>query len=254
MTVRVTPRNRALDWLVARPIAHRGLHDRPQGIVENTASAFAAAIAGNFAIECDVQLTADGEAVVFHDETLERLTESQGWVKNLSAAEMRALAIRDSNDRVQTLAALLEQVAGKVPLLIELKSHWDRNDALAARAIHILRNYSGPHGLMSFDPDMVEAVRARSPSTVRGIVADRAVDEYYDLLPLERRLELRGFSHAGRTEPHFISFYFRDLPFAPVTELHRTGHPVISWTIRSPEDAALARRNSDQVTFEGFLP
>jgi glycerophosphoryl diester phosphodiesterase len=250
----MTPQAPSLDWLVARPIAHRGLHDISRGIVENTASAFAAAIAGGFAIECDVQIAADGEAMVFHDETLERLTESQGWVKNLPTTEMRKLTIRNSRDRVQTLAELLDQVNGKVPLLIELKSHWDGNCALVTRALDVLQNYGEAHSLMSFDPDIIEAVRMRSPSTVRGIVADRGIDEHYNLLPLERRLELRNFSHVGRTEPHFVSFYFRDLPFAPVTGLRGTGHPVISWTIRSPEDASIARRYSDQIIFEGFLP
>ncbi|HUR43648.1 MAG TPA: glycerophosphodiester phosphodiesterase family protein [Aestuariivirga sp.] len=244
----------ALDWLVARPIAHRGLHDISQGILENTASAFAAAIAGGYAIECDLQLTADGEAVVFHDETLERLSPSKGWVKNLTSAEMRKLALRNSSDHIQTLAELLEQVNGKVTLLIELKSHWDGNDALATRALDVLRGYRGPHCLMSFDPDVVEAVRRQSPLTVRGMVADRGIDEYYNRLPPERRIELRNFSHVRRTQPNFISFYFRDLPFAPVTELRGSGCPVISWTIRSSDEAALALNHSDQMTFEGFLP
>ncbi len=244
----------ALDWLVARPVAHRGLHDISRGIVENTASAFAAAIAGDYAIECDLQLTADGEAVVFHDETLERRCEGQGWVKNFATADLRKLAIRNSTDCVQTLAEILEQVGGKVPLFIELKSHWDGDDALAERALDVLRGYPGPHCVMSFDPDLVEALRRRSPLTVRGIVSDRGIDEYYNFLPLERRLELRSFSHVARTEPHFVSFYFRDLPFAPVTKLRKTGCPVISWTIRSTEEAVLALQHSDQVTFEGFLP
>ena len=243
-----------LDWLVARPIAHRGLHDFAKGIIENTRSAFTAAIAGGYAIECDVQLTGDGEAIVFHDETLERLTAGEGWVRNLTTPDMRNLTIRRSNDRVQTLGELLEQIEGKVPLMIELKSHWDGNDALVKRAVETLRNYSGCHALMSFDPDMVETIRLFSPTTTRGIVADRGIDEYYNFLPLERRLELRGFSHVARTQPHFVSFYFGDLPFAPVTALRQAGTPVISWTIRSPEEAAMALRQSDQVTFEGYLP
>lgn len=243
-----------LGWLVARPIAHRGLHDFSKRIIENTASAFAAAIAGNYAIECDIQLTADGEAVVFHDETLERLTDGEGWVKNLTASAMQKLTIRGTHDRVQTLGELLDQVDGRVPLLIELKSHWDGNIALVKRALETLRNYSGPHALMSFDPDMVEALRRLSPATTRGIVADRGIDEYYNFLPLERRLELRSFSHVTRTQPHFASFYFGDLPFAPVAKLRDAGTPVISWTIRSPEEAAMALRHSDQVTFEGYLP
>lgn len=254
MSMRFTPQLRALDWLVARPIAHRGLHDKTNGVIENTASAFAGAIARNFAIECDLQITADGEAVVFHDETLERLTGSPGRVKDLTAAEMKKQTILNSKDGVQTITELLDQVDGKVPLLIELKSHWDGDDKLVARALDILRDYRGPYCLMSFDPGAIEAVRVQSPHTVRGIVADRAVDDYYNMLPLARRLELRSFSHLARTQPHFISFDFRDLPFAPITEFRQAGHPVISWTIRTPEQASMARRHSDQVTFEGFLP
>lgn len=251
--MRFSPQMRALDFLVNRPIAHRGLHDKVNGIIENTASAFAAAIDGEYAIECDLQLTSDGEAIVFHDERLDRLTDAKGWVKDLTAAEMKEVEIRGSSDRVQTLDELLEQVDGRVPLVIELKSHWDRDDALVTRALDVLQDYAGPHCLMSFDPDIIEAVRVQSPETVRGIVADRAVDSFYASLPMDRRLELRTFSHMDRTAPHFISFHFSDLPWAPVTRFRDAGNPVITWTIRSPEQAALARRYSDQITFERFL-
>lgn len=259
MSGRFIPRRGELDFLVRRPIAHRGLHDRTLGVVENSASAFAAAITHKYAIECDLQLTADGEAVVFHDERLDRLTESTGWVHERTAAQMKAFVLRGTQDRAQTLAELLHQVHGQVPLVIEIKTHWKRDHRLAWRALEVLRGYDGPHCLMSFDPDVVEALRLRSPQTLRGIVADRTVDPEYNLLPLARRIELRAMSHfsrtvpeMGRTQPHFISYHFRDLPWAPVTAFRHAGHPVISWTIRSAEQAAQARRYSDQITFEGF--
>ena len=239
-------------FITARPIAHRGLHDISRGIVENTASAFAGAIAGGYAIECDLQLTRDGEAVVFHDDHLERLTEGRGMVKDLTVADMKGLAIRRSLDRVQTLGELLAQVQGQVPLVIEIKSHWDGDQRLAARTLEVLENYRGPHCLMSFDPDVVEALRRMSPGTIRGIVAERAFDSYYDALPFRTQMELRCFSHISRTQPDFVSFYFSDLPWAPVTALRATGMPVISWTIRSAGEAWTALRHSDQVTFEGF--
>jgi glycerophosphoryl diester phosphodiesterase len=239
-------------FLTARPIAHRGLHDYAKGVVENTATAFTAAIAHGYAIECDLQLTKDGEAVVFHDEHLDRLTEGSGMVKDLTAAEMRALTIRNSKDHVQTLAELLAQVKGQVPLIIELKSHWDGDERLAARALQILSGYEGPHAVMSFDPDVVAAVRRISPQTIRGIVAERAFDSYYDFLPLKVQMELRTFSHVSRTRPDFASLYFGDLPWAPVTALRAAGLPVITWTIRSEAEAWTARRHSDQITFEGF--
>ena len=239
-------------FITARPIAHRGLHDLSRGIVENTASAFAGAIAGGYAIECDLQLTRNGEAVVFHDDHLERLTEGRGMVKDLTVADMKGLAIRRSLDRVQTLGELLAQVQGQVPLVIEIKSHWDGDQRLAARTLEVLENYRGPHCLMSFDPDVVEALRRMSPGTIRGIVAERAFDSYYDALPFRTQMELRCFSHISRTQPDFVSFYFSDLPWAPVTALRAAGMPVISWTIRSAGEAWTALRHSDQVTFEGF--
>jgi glycerophosphoryl diester phosphodiesterase len=192
--------------------------------------------------------------MVFHDETLDRITTQSGPVRGRSTAELKRAPLTAGHDRIQTLAELLEQVDGRVPLVIELKSHWDGGDALVARALAVLENYRGPYGLMSFDPDLVEALRRRSPATVRGLTADRATDPYYDFLPPERLLELRNFSHLVRTEPHFISFDYLGLPYASVSEFRASGHPVITWTIRSPEAAAIARRYCDQITFEGFRP
>ena len=247
------PAARAVGFITARPIAHRGLHDYARGIVENTASAFAAAIEKGYAIECDLQITSDGEAVVFHDDNLERLTEGRGLVKNHTADEMKALKIRNAADRVQTLAELLDQVKGQVPLIIELKSHWDGDERLAARALEVLRTYQGDHAIMSFDPDVVEAVRRMSPTTIRGIVAERAFDSYYDSLPLARQMELRTFAHVARTRPDFVSFFFEELPWAPIDVFRAAGMPIITWTIRSPSQAARALRLSDQITFEGFM-
>jgi len=252
MMAQATRSRRAADVITARPIAHRGLHDIAKGVVENTSSAFAAAIAKGYAIECDLQLTADGEAVVFHDEHLERLTEGHGMVKDLTAAEMKGQVIRHSADHVQTLAELLQQVKGQVPLVIELKTHWDGDERLAARALEVLAGYDGPYCLMSFDPDAVAAVRRMSPGTLRGIVAERGFDSYYDALPLAKQTELRTFSHVQRTRPDFVSFSFDELPWAPISALRASGLPVITWTIRSEAEAWTARRHSDQITFEGF--
>ncbi|MFO0993628.1 MAG: glycerophosphodiester phosphodiesterase family protein [Hyphomicrobiales bacterium] len=250
--VRFTPELRRLDWLVARPIAHRGLHDKAKGVLENTGAAFAAAIAQDYAIECDLQLSGDGEAMVFHDDTLDRLTDATGPVSAKSVRELKKIAFNNSDSRMQTLGEMLDQVAGRATLVIEIKSYWNGDDGLSDRAISVLESYDGPYALMSFDPDIVAHVRERSPHTVRGIVADRATDAYYAHLPLERRLELRTLSHAGRTRPHFVSFCAAELPFPPIGRLRAAGLPVITWTIRTPGEAQHARRYSDQITFEGF--
>jgi glycerophosphoryl diester phosphodiesterase len=252
--MRFSPELRALDWLVARPIAHRGLHDQKAGIIENSRSAFAAAVERGYAIECDLQISRDGEAIVFHDERLERLTGAQGKVRDKTAAEMQRTPLLGTSDTPQTLAELLAQVMGRVPLVIELKTHWDGSDALARRALEVLAPYAGPYCLMSFDADIVEALRLLSPRTVRGIVADRAFDPDYAILPIARRIAMRSLSHAARSQPHFVSFYHRELPWEPVSRFRAAGGPVITWTIKTAAQAARACRYADQITFEGYLP
>lgn len=244
---------RAFDWLIARPIAHRGLHDAKRGVVENTRSAFAAALESNYAIECDVQLTADGEAVVFHDDTLDRLATAQGPLIARTSAELTSITLRGSTDRIETLADLLGEVRGRVALIIELKSTWNGNDALALRALQLLRSYPGPCALMSFDPDLIEVLKCE-PRIPRGIVAERVTRSQWQALPLARRLELRHLRHWQRTLPDFISFDAGGLPWPPVTQLRAAGLPVITWTVRSEDEAAAVRRYCDQITFEGFLP
>jgi glycerophosphoryl diester phosphodiesterase len=251
--MRLATAHRALDWLIARPIAHRGLHDGRRGVIENTRSAFDAAIASNYAIECDVQLTADGEAVVFHDDTLDRLAMAQGPLIARTSAELKSIALRGSTDRIATLADLLAQVRGRVALIIELKSAWNGSVALALRALQVLRSYSGPCALMSFDPDLVEELRCE-PHIPRGIVAERVTRSSWQALPLARRLELRHLRHWQRTLPHFIAFDAGGLPWPPVTQLRAAGLPVITWTVRSEDEAVAVRRYCDQITFEGFLP
>lgn len=252
--MRFTPQIRAIPWLVARPIAHRGLHDRGKAIVENSESAFAAAIDHGYAIECDLQVTACGEAVVFHDDTLDRLMEATGKVRAHGIRALKRFAFKTGSDRLQTLGELLDQVNGRVPLVIELKTHWDGDAALVTRGLEVLSSYQGPHSLMSFDPDQIEAVAALSPQTVRGIVADRVTHIDYRQLPFAARLELRSLSHRSRTRPDFVSYFHRDLPSEPVARLRGEGVPVITWTIRSPAQASAALRYCDQITFEGFRP
>jgi glycerophosphoryl diester phosphodiesterase len=250
--MRFTPQLRDLSWLVARPIAHRGLHAGK--IIENTASAFAGAIEHNYAIECDLQITKDGKAVVFHDDDVDRLLDGKGLVKDFTVKQLKAITFKVGSDRVQTLDELLDQVDGQATLVIELKSHWDGSQALTRRTLDVLQYYEGPYALMSFDPEMVACVAEQSPVTVRGITADRVVDPYYSPLSLARRLSMRSFEHLAQTRPHFASFDFKGLPFAPITAIRNAGHPVISWTIKSEQDARVASRFSDQVTFESFCP
>ena len=164
---------RAPDWLTARPVAHRGLHDIARGIVENMPAAAQAAIDGNFAIECDIQLSSDGEAMVHHDNALGRLTEGSGPLLSKTAAELKAIQFKNTPERMMTLGDLCALVAGRVPLVIEVKSHFDGDRRLVKRMAEVLASYSGTAVGMSFDPDQVLALRELIPGLARGIVAER---------------------------------------------------------------------------------
>jgi glycerophosphoryl diester phosphodiesterase len=247
---------RAPDWLTARPVAHRGLHDRAHGIVENMPGAVQAAIDGNFAIEVDLQLSADGEAMVHHDDELGRLTEGSGALRDMTAAELRAIRFKDTAERMMSLGDLCALVGGRAPLLIEVKSHFDGDRKLVARMAELLTCYRGPAVGMSFDPDQLLALREQMPELPRGIIAQRSYDDddWNKLTPAQRdsMLHLR---HAFRTRPHFVAFSVKQLPaLAPWLARHLFGLPLLTWTVRTPEQRDRAARYADQMIFEGFRP
>jgi glycerophosphoryl diester phosphodiesterase len=247
---------RAPDWLTARPVAHRGLHDRASGIIENMPGAAQAAVEGNFSIECDIQLSADGEAMVHHDDALGRLTEGTGALLGMTAAELQAVKFRDTSERMMTLGDLCAMVQGQVPLVIEVKSHFDGDRKLVARMAQVLSPYRGPAVGMSFDPDQVLALRELMPQLPRGIIAERRYDaaDWPQATPAQRRGMLH-LGHAFRTRPHFVAYCVDDLPAAaPWIARHVFGLPLLTWTVRTPEQRQRAARYANQMIFEGFRP
>jgi glycerophosphoryl diester phosphodiesterase len=246
---------RAPSWLTARPVAHRGLHDISRGIVENMPGAVNAAIAGNFAIEVDIQLTADGEAMVHHDDALGRLNEGSGALLTKTAAELKAVKFKNTTEHMMSLADLCSLVAGRVPLVIEVKSHFDGDRKLVTRMAEVLSSYSGPAVGMSFDPDQVLALRELAPDLPRGIVAERTYDDDWDELTPEQRDGMLYLRHGFRTQPHFVAFWVNELP-APAPWIARNifGCPLLTWTVRTPEQRERAARYADQMIFEGFVP
>lgn len=242
-----------LAWLTARPIAHRGLHGG--AVVENTLEAAEAAAAANYAIECDIQLTADGELVVFHDDTLERLTVAAGPLRSRTLADLKNIAYRDTAGRIPELKEFLARVAARTPLLIELKSLWDGDPRIAERAAAILANYSGPFALMSFDPWLVRALRLVAPALPRGIVAERYYDDPGWSLSRRQKFALGNLMHIVETRPHFVAYWVRDLPaLAPLFARNVLSMPLLTWTVRTAAERARAARWADQMIFEGFRP
>jgi glycerophosphoryl diester phosphodiesterase len=240
------------DWLTARPIAHRGLHDATAGVVENTASAFRAAIAGEYGIECDLQISADGEAMVHHDDALGRLAEGDGRLDAKSAAALKRVAFKATADRMLTLGELVELVAGRATLVLELKSRFDRDRRLAERTATVLKGYNGPVAAMSFDPVVTASLRQVAPTLVRGLVAQRRDPQ----APGHAQASAPSYVHQLLTaRPQFLAYRVQDLPSAlPLFARHALGLPLLTWTVRTAQDRARAARFADQIIFEGLRP
>jgi glycerophosphoryl diester phosphodiesterase len=234
-------RRAELERLGTLPFAHRGLHG--PGRPENSRAAFQAAIGGGFGIELDVQLSADDEAIVFHDYKLDRLTATPGLVADTSTADLAKLRLLGSDEPIPTLADVLALIAGGVPLLIEVKSP-DRHVGALCRAVaRALEGYAGAVGVMSFNPEAGRWFAAHAPDRLRGLVVSESGKE-----GLRGRIE-RAFS-VLRARPDFLAYDVRDFPSAFAAARRGKGVPVYTWTVRTAADRARAAPNADQIIFE----
>ena len=225
-------------WLTRQDFAHRGLHG--PGVAENSPTAFALAMSAGLGIECDIQRSGDNRAVVFHDWDLQRLTGQPGPTDGRTCAELGELALLGTADCIPSLAQVLEQVGGRVPLLIEIKSKRDRRIGPVCLAVRReLDGYTGAHAVMSFDPRISRWFATHSPRTVRGLVVTE-----------EGKRGLRGTwerrSALWHARPHFLAYDVRDLPSPFAAAQRRRGLPVVTWTVRSPELRAVAAAHADR--------
>lgn len=247
----------APDWLTARPIAHRGLHERAAGRPENTLAAARAAVDAGFSIECDVQRSADGEAMVFHDPALGRLTQVGDPVASRTAADLGTLSVAGTSETIPTLAAFLLAVGAAVPVIVEVKSSYDGDLRLAQRTAEVIAGHDGPVAVKSFDPQVVAALRDLCPKTIpRGIVAESTQhDPAYAAMTWATRRALSNLLHFTESRPDFLSWRVDDLPCAPTYLCRLLGRmPVMAWTVRNPDQRARAAAHADQMVFEGFVP
>ncbi|MFZ1470085.1 MAG: glycerophosphodiester phosphodiesterase family protein [Paracoccaceae bacterium] len=240
------------------PIAHRALHDRARGRVENSAAAFAAAIAAGYPIETDLQLSSDGVAMVFHDHGLKRLTDQSGPVSARTAAELGRIRLKDSSDTIPTLTQILAQVAGRVPLLIELKDQTRTMTATDGRlelaTAQALAAYTGDVAVMSFNPACIYHMARLAPTIPRGLIT--AAYDTPSWRPLTEPVcaHFRTIPDYDPTGSSFISHEAADLARPRVAQLKSQGAAILCWTITSPAEDAAARQIADNVTFEGYLP
>lgn len=236
-----------LAWLRGAVIAHRGLHDMARSDahwVENTLSAFACAIAAGYGIECDVRLAGDGTVVVFHDDTLDRLTHAKGPVKAHGMEVLSRLPIAGTRDVIPTLAQLLDLVRGQVPLLIEIKLDKREDPApLCEGVAHALADYAGPVAIMSFDSRAPRWFAAHAPDVPRGMVLDARDMTGWRAKWLTRRTLL-----AAETE--FLAVDIRALPNQTVAQW-RENWPIATWTVRRAVQRDVAIAHADALIAEG---
>ena len=244
------------DSFLSRPIAHRAYHDKDQGRPENSPAAIRAAVAAGYGIEIDLQLSADGVPMVFHDYALDRLTEAKGPIALRSAAELGATRLRHGTEGIPTLAEVLGIVAGQVPLLIEIK---DQDGAmgpnvgpLEAATAETLKGYDGPLAVMSFNPHSMQAMAQLAPDIARGLTTSSYAAADWPTLSADTCDRLREIPDFDVVGASFISHEASDLGRPRVGALKASGVPILCWTIRSPQAEAEARKIAVNVTFEGY--
>lgn len=242
---------------VSLPIAHRALHDRAAGRIENSPQAIQAAVTAGYGIEIDLQLSSDGVAMVFHDDDLDRLTGETGPVNARTAAELGRIRLKDTTDTIPTFAEVLKLVDGRVPLLVEIKDQTlvmgPTDGRLEAAAAADLKGYAGEVALMSFNPHSVAHMARLAPHLPRGITTSSYDPDDWAPLPATTCESLRAVPDYDATGSSFISHEGRDLARPRVAELKAHGAAILCWTIRTAADEARARAVADNVTFEGYL-
>jgi glycerophosphoryl diester phosphodiesterase len=251
--------------MFTKPIAHRGLHNVRLGIIENSTSAAQAAMTHNYAIECDVQISKDGEAMVFHDFALDRLTSAKGEIQNHTSQELCALSLLKSADKIPTLEQFIKKIAGKTPLIIEIKSQFNGDLSLTHRVAAIVSETLALQppafiAVKSFDPACIIELRRIAPHIPRGIVgmSHYECDEFTHISN-DLKHDMINLHHFRDTHPNFISWRVHDLEklkktLAKTLAKNQLSLPILAWTIRTQADLKMAKKHANQIIFESFTP
>ena len=234
-------------WLVSEPIAHKGLHDKTHP--ENSLSAFERAINAGYPIELDIQMIADGTIVVFHDESLSRLTGNDGYIRFLNKADLDLLTLTGSKEKIPTLEEVLNFVNGRVPLLIEIKNQGKVGE-MEKKVIELLANYNGQFAVQAFNPFVLEYFYKHAPSIPRGQLAGYLLDtklSFFKRYAAKRMIANKKISH-----PDFIAYEAKHLPCRFVKKYKQL--PLLAWTVKSQSEYLRVVKYCDNVIFEGFEP
>lgn len=241
----------AWERLFDPPVAHRGLWT-PDGAPENSLAAFQAACAGGYGIELDVQLTADGEAVVFHDERLERMTGQEGRLRDHTAAELATYRLKGTDETIPTLADTLTMIGHRAMVFIELKTPFGDVGPLEKRVTDVLVDHNGPTAVIGFNPYSHAWFADHHPQILRGLDSYGWNDEGARKLAPEMRKSLAALEQVELARPDFLALGLDMLP-SPRADLYRAkGMPIVAWTVRSPDQWEGVKDHCDNLIFEGF--
>ncbi len=235
-------------WLVETPIAHRGLHDKLSP--ENSLSAFEKAVEKGYAIELDVQLLADDTVVVFHDDSLSRMTGNDGYIKFLNKEDLKVLKLAGSKESIPTFEEVLKLVDGRTPILVEIKNGNTKVGKLEQSVIDLLKNYKGEYAVQSFNPFSLNYFKLHAPKILRGQLSGYFKGE--KLAFVKKFLLKRMSFNKNVSEPNFISYDASTLPNRFVRKYKRL--PLLAWTVRSKEEYLKTIKYCDNIIFENFIP
>lgn len=244
--------NSPIEWLATRPFAHRGLHDITAGAPENSMDAFEATIKANYPIELDVQTSRDGRAMVFHDLVLTRMTGADGFLRETDAAKLDGLRLRESQQTIPTLAAVLDLINGQVPVIVEIKSLAGPIGHLETAVRPILGSYPGIFAVTSFEARSLTWFKEREPNWPRG--QNVGVRRLADFKPWWRRLAWRYLYDVDGARPDFVVYDRRDLPNWAAKRVRAAGKPLLTFTIKDRTEMNRLAPHVDNIIFEGFRP
>ena len=233
-------------WIFKIPVAHRGLHT--DTIPENSLASFQNAAEHGYPVELDVQLLKDGTIAVFHDKNLDRLVGRAGCLTDLTAREIKEARLLTrhktvSDQHIPTLQEVLDFAEGKLPLMIEIKGYDDiepyKPGKLEDALINILQGYKGEYAIISFNTQSLKLIKKGLPNVFLGLLCATDNEQAWDKLEF------------SKNDYDFIDYYFKVLPKQWIS---KHDSPIFSWTITNMEDYELAKKHSENYTFENFIP
>jgi len=233
-------------WLCTKYIAHRGLHDETNP--ENSIASFKKAIEKNYAIELDVRPLADGTVVVFHDETLGRMTGADGFISNYTYDDIKDLTLLKTKEHIPTLEQALTAIDGKTPVLIEIKN-MDKV-GFEKNVWKVLSKYKGEYAVQSFNPYTLEWFKVNAPHVKRGQLASFFKNS--DITFAKKFALKRMLLNKKVSEPNFIAYQVENLPNRYVKKY--SDLPLLAWCVRSEDAYNKVKKHCDNIIFENFEP